>query len=68
MKKYEALDILNSRINNGQIDKRSLWYKREVKNVIRELADNDEVFENVIFELGCSVLAKACCRSKNIQE
>ena len=68
MKKYEALDILNSRINNDQIDKRSLWYKGGVKNSIRELAYNDEGFENVVFELGCSVLAKAYCRSKNIQK
>ena len=32
--------------------------KQEVKDAIRELADDDEGFEDIVFELGCSVLAK----------
>ena len=30
----------------------------EIKNVIRDISDNDDCFENMIFELGCSVLAR----------
>ena len=33
--------------------------KSVIRNEIRTLSDNDESFENVVFELGCSALAKA---------
>lgn len=32
--------------------------KKEVKEAIRDVADDDEGFENIVFELGVSVLAK----------
>lgn len=32
--------------------------KKDCMEVIRQLADEDESFENVVFELGCSVLSK----------
>lgn len=57
MKKAVALIALHSRLFIK--DKTQNLSKREVKDEIREIADNDEVFENIVFELGCSVLAKA---------
>lgn len=33
--------------------------RKELKDAIRTLADEDEGFENIVFELGCSVLAKS---------
>lgn len=33
--------------------------KKEIKGQIREISDLDDCFENLVFELGCSVLAKA---------
>lgn len=33
--------------------------KKDVKEQIREISDLDDCFENLVFELGCSVLAKA---------
>lgn len=54
MKKKEALAVFNSRIVNNQVE----TDKKMLKNQIRELADDDDGFENVVFELGCSVLAK----------
>lgn len=33
--------------------------KKEVKNEIRAIADNDEEFGNMVFEIGCDALAKA---------
>ena len=38
---------------------RSLITKKSLKCAIREIADDDENFENIVFELGCSVLAKS---------
>lgn len=32
--------------------------KRAVKNTIRDLADREECFENMVFEIGCEVLAR----------
>ena len=32
--------------------------KLTVKNTIRDLADEDECFENMVFEIGCEILAK----------
>lgn len=51
--KKSALALFCSRTRN--VDGTS---KQAVKAAIRNLADNDECFENVVFELGCSVLAK----------
>lgn len=58
MKKNEALAVFNSRIVNNQVETEFLHDKQELKIEIRKLADNDEGFEDVVFELGCSVLAK----------
>ena len=32
---------------------------KDLKKAIRVIADDDENFENIVFELGCSVLAKS---------
>lgn len=58
MKKREALAVFNSRIVNGQVDMEFLHDKKELKKEIRRLSDIDEGFEDVVFELGVSVLAK----------
>lgn len=58
MKKREALAVFNSRIVNGNVNVEFLHDKEELKKEIRILSDLDEGFENVVFELGVSVLAK----------
>lgn len=62
MKKGEALVVFNSRIVSGQINAENLVWKGEIEKEIRKLADNDEGFEDTVFELGCSVLAKHYCK------
>lgn len=64
MKKNEALAAFNSRIPNS----RDRTDKKMLKDQIRELADFDEGFENVVFELGCSVLAKEYLKQINNNE
>lgn len=64
MKKREALAVFNSRIVNRQVGTEFFFDKEELKKEIRKLADNDEGFEDTVFELGCSVLAKAYMKSK----
>lgn len=59
MKKREALAIFNSKIVNGNVDTESLINREGIEKEIRILSDNDEGFENAVFELGCSELAKA---------
>lgn len=58
MKKREALAVFNSRIVNGNVNVEFLHDKEELKKEIRILSDLDEGFEDVVFELGVSVLAK----------
>lgn len=58
MKKREALAVFNSRIVNGQVNMEFLNDKKELKKEIRRLSDIDEGFEDAVFELGVSVLAK----------
>lgn len=58
MKKREALAVFNSRIVNGQVNMEFLHDKKELKKEIRRLSDIDEGFEDAVFELGVSVLAK----------
>ena len=58
MKKREAMAVFNSRIVNGQVNMEFLHDKKELKKEIRRLSDIDEGFEDVVFELGVSVLAK----------
>lgn len=67
MKKREALAVFNSRIVNGQVDAENLVWKSEVEKEIRKLSSNDKGFENAVFELGCSILAKYYC-VKRIQK
>lgn len=50
-KKFLAIE-LNKRIF------RRTGTKEEIEDEIRDMADCDESFENMVFELGCSVLAK----------
>ncbi len=68
MKKNEALAVFNSRIVNNQVETEFLHDKKELKSEIRKLADNDEGFEDVVFELGCSVLAKEYLKQINNNE
>ena len=65
MKKNEALAVFNSRIVNNQVETEFLHDKQELKSEIRKLANNDEGFEDVVFELGCSVLAKEYLKQIN---
>lgn len=58
MKKREALAVFNSRIVNGNVNVEFLHDKEEMKKEIRILSDLDEGFEDAVFELGVSVLAK----------
>ena len=58
MKKREALAVFNSRIVNGNVNVEFLHDKEELKREIRILSDLDEGFEDAVFELGVSVLAK----------
>lgn len=56
MKKQLATALNAFKTENMCVDKGSK--KREVKAEIRAIADNEESFNDVIFELGCEVLAK----------
>lgn len=64
MKKKEALAVFNSRIANSLVE----TDKKMLKNKIRKLADDDECFEDVVFELGCFVLAKEYLKQINNNE
>lgn len=48
MKKKEALAVFNSRTANKLVE----TDKKMLKDKIRKIADDDEGFENVVFELG----------------
>ena len=65
MKKKEMLNIMRSRIALGNFDEKRMNTKSEIENQIRKVADEDEVFENSVFELGCSVLTKQYLASKS---
>lgn len=49
-------DAVNS--FKGRVESDNFSSKKDCREVIRKLADEDESFENVVFELGCSALAK----------
>lgn len=60
MKKKVALKALNERLKEYHPDKPlETWRKGDIKDLIRIMADNDEGFENIIFEVGCNIVAKA---------
>lgn len=52
MNKKSAVECLKSRTSNVETK------KKLVKDMIRIMADEDEGFCDIVFELGCSVLAK----------
>lgn len=58
MNKKKALAVLNAKIVEGRFDSERAASRKETEMQIRVLADTDEGFENTVFELGCSVLAK----------
>ena len=58
MKKKDAKKILEDKLYALHYRSDRLKNVNEIKDVIREIADNDDCFENTIFELGCSVLAR----------
>lgn len=59
MQANEALAVFNSRIVNNQVNCESLVCIEEVEREIRCLSRSDKGMEDTVFELGCSVLAKA---------
>lgn len=65
MKKSEALVVFDSRIVNDQVDCECLDFVSEIECEIRKASKLDKGFENVVFELGCTVLAKAYRKRKN---
>ena len=58
MKKKHAKNILEDKLYALHYTADNLKNVNEIKNVIRDISDNDDCFENMIFELGCSVLAR----------
>ena len=58
MKKKEAKKILEDKLYELHYRSDRLKNVNDIKDVIREIADNDDYLENTIFELGCSVLAR----------
>lgn len=59
MTKKEAMAVLNSKIVNGEVKvDKLLESKIAIEREIRKLSYADKGFENTVFELGCSVLAK----------
>lgn len=67
MKKKEALAVMQYKIESGCFDMQRLiteGTRKEVKDQIRMVADEDEGFENVVFELGCSVLANQYLKNR----
>ena len=58
-KKKDALIALCNRIEDSEPVSNST-----LQEEIRTIADADESFENIVFELGCSVLAKAYIKRK----
>lgn len=64
-KKKEALAVLKSHIVDGKIDVETMALRSEAESEIRKLADKDDGFEDAVFELGCSVLAKAYLKEKH---
>lgn len=65
MKKYVALNEFETRIANESMEFKQIPSKKELKDTIREIADTNESFENTVFELGCSVLAKAYIKARD---
>lgn len=65
MKKSEALVVFDSRIVNDQVDCECLDFVSEIECEIRKVSKLDKRFENVVFELGCTALAKAYRKRKN---
>ena len=64
MSKNDAMASFYDRYfhRNGEIFGENFNGKKDTKRVIREIADDDECFENIVFELGCNVLAKAIAK------
>ena len=58
MRNKDAKKILEDKLYALHYTADQLKNVNEIKNVIREISDNDDYFENMIFELGCSVLAR----------
>ena len=58
MKKKDAKKMLEDKLYALHYTAGQLKNVNEIKNVIRDISDNDDYFENVIFEFGCSVLAR----------
>lgn len=65
MKKYIALNEFETKIANEGIDFTEIPSKKELENTAKEIAETNEGFKNTIFELGCSVLAKAYLKARD---
>lgn len=64
MKNNEALAVLNSKIVAGMVDMDAMDFQCEIEGQIRTLSSKDTGFENTVFELGVSKLAKAYLKAK----
>lgn len=67
MKKNEALAVLNSKIVSGDVDIEGMYTVCEVESQIRILSRADKGFEDTVYELGVSTLAKAYFKEKEKQ-
>lgn len=65
MKKKEAIEILKSEFRSGKVHIGDLFDKESIEREIRYISGVDKTFENIVFELGCSTLAKAYLKEKN---
>lgn len=59
MKKKEALAVLDARLLSLDEESLDLLTEEDVEKKIRILSDEDKGLEITVFELGCSILAKA---------
>lgn len=65
MKKCFALNDLNYTIQQANIPIADLLTKKSVEKVIRQLMADNADFENIVFDLGVTTLAKTYLKSRN---
>lgn len=58
MKKKEVKARFEDKLAAGHYRTEDLKNINDIKRVIRTISDDDSSFENMIFELGCSVFAR----------
>ena len=60
----DELANISSIFINKLLQKHSIADKNDIKRCIREFADNDDCFENLVFELGCEALSEYYCKER----